>query len=122
MAKPARTDPILLHLLTGPQLPAELLDRSPQTCLEAEQKRDALLAQFIELRRQGQGCSCPEAGIVWVTCPCGRRLALYHAYKCAVCGFYLCWACAKRHFGLDAVCRDEGADAEAAEAAEGGVL
>lgn len=106
--------------MTDSLLPAELVDRSPQTCYETEQKIVALRAQFKQLRAQGQGCSCPSAGLVWVTCPCGSTLALYAAFKCAECGFYLCKACARRHFDLDMVANiSEAAQAALTEATHG---
>jgi len=82
-------------------LPAKLVDRPPKTSEETARKRAFMHGQFLELRRQGQGADGPSDGIVQVTCPCGRRLALYRSYKCAECGVYLCRACAIRHFALD---------------------
>ena len=52
-------------------------------------KRVALRKQLDELQSQP---------IAWVTCPCGRRLALRMAYRCRFCGLILCSQCADIHF------------------------
>jgi hypothetical protein len=53
-------------------------------------KRVAVRKQRDELLRQP---------IVWVTCPCGRRLALRMAFRCWFCGLAFCNECAVEHFG-----------------------
>ncbi|MEM7626541.1 MAG: hypothetical protein AAF333_13175 [Planctomycetota bacterium] len=46
--------------------------------------------------RRFAGCLIPKAD-----CPCGARVDLHRAYKCRVCGLWLCARCADEHFGLE---------------------
>lgn len=36
--------------------------------------------------------------IVWVMCPCGKRLALQQTFRCFECGLTMCNECAREHF------------------------
>ncbi|ADU61454.1 hypothetical protein Daes_0431 [Pseudodesulfovibrio aespoeensis Aspo-2] len=38
---------------------------------------------------------------ITVTCPCGRTLAMFRAFRCFHCGIWFCSSCAKEHFGPD---------------------
>lgn len=49
-----------------------------------------------------------------VTCPCGRTLALFSAFKCYHCGIWFCKECAKEHFGPDLSVHAGGALAQTA--------
>ena len=65
---------------------------------------DVIEANTIKLRRQcrelhghGQGAG-GDGPIIWITCPCSRRIALVYAYKCFYCGIWWCKKCAEDHF------------------------
>lgn len=34
-----------------------------------------------------------------VTCPCKKRVSIFHAYQCLYCAIWFCKKCAKEHFG-----------------------
>lgn len=74
------------------------------------EKRRILRGQFRELNAQGQ--RGPRGGggesLVWITCPCGRRIALRAAYKCLYCSLWFCGQCAKEHFGREVSTWDVG--------------
>jgi len=74
------------------------------------EKRGILRGQFRELNAQGQ--RDPRGGggesLVWITCPCRRRIALRAAYKCLYCGLWFCGQCAKEHFDREVSAWDVG--------------
>ena len=58
---------------------------------------DDLIIKRVALRKQRD--ELQKQPLVWVTCPCGRRLALKMAYRCWFCGMIFCDGCAEEHFG-----------------------
>ncbi len=52
--------------------------------------------QLRQLHDQGQ---LDSKECLWLTCVCGRRVALSAAYRCLYCGLWLCKDCAIAHFG-----------------------
>lgn len=73
----------------------DLLHREPQTMEEIGAKRAMVRRQRKEIIDQG----AMTDRIVWVTCPCGRRLSITQAYRCFYCGLYFCGECGETHFG-----------------------
>ena len=53
--------------------------------------------KVIALRKQREELLTQP--LVWVTCPCGRKLALKMAFRCWFCGLTFCNECSKKHFG-----------------------
>lgn len=60
------------------------------TAEQRDAKRAQYRRQFTELHEQ------PD---VFVTCDCGHRLPVKHAYRCYFCGIWFCAKCAEDHFG-----------------------
>ena len=58
---------------------------------------DDLIAKRVAVRKQRDEIN--KQPIVWVTCPCGRRLALRQAFRCWFCGLVFCSECSTKHFG-----------------------
>jgi len=73
------------------------IHRAPRNDEELVEKRVIVRKQYTEIFDQG-GLDAHER-LVWVTCPCSRRLAVSQAYKCLYCGVFFCKACAEIHFG-----------------------
>jgi hypothetical protein len=48
-------------------------------------------------RLQKQWAEAVESAVI--TCCCGQRRALTHAYRCLYCGEWYCTTCAEIHFG-----------------------
>lgn len=67
------------------------LDTEPATLAELEDRRRVYRLQTVEAMR------CEHD----VTCPCGRVIRLWAAYRCRCCGLRFCPVCAIRHFGLE---------------------
>lgn len=70
-------------------IPAEILDRPPQTEAEAL----ALLQVSVDQLRGVGTCEHELA------CPCGNQVRLLDAFRCFHCGVFYCKTCALRHFG-----------------------
>lgn len=51
----------------------------------------------ILLRRQNAEVF-PNRFMIMLTCICGRKINIMHAYKCYFCRLWLCWTCAGYHF------------------------
>ncbi len=64
---------------------------------ENPQNDDDVIVKRVALRKQRE--ELMEQPLVWVTCPCGVKLALKMAYRCWFCGLTFCEKCAEKHFG-----------------------
>jgi hypothetical protein len=80
----------------------DIVDNPPRDLAEMGYIRSLVRGQLEELRAQGQGAPAEGYGQVWVTCPCGRHIALVAAYRCLDCGLWFCRDCAHRHFSQSA--------------------
>ena len=67
------------------------LHELPKTEVDIEEKRIALREQRDEISKYRLK--------VYVTCPCGLKVALRYAFRCYFCGMTFCPKCAGKHFG-----------------------
>ena len=58
---------------------------------------DDLIAKRVAVRKQRD--ELQKQPLVWITCPCERKLALKMAFRCWFCGLIFCSECARTHFG-----------------------
>jgi hypothetical protein len=75
-----------------------LIHRPPRNQAELEEKRAAYRKQAKEIFDQ---VGVDLENMLWVTCPCGSRIGLSHAYRCFFCGVRFCETCAAIHFAGD---------------------
>ncbi len=59
--------------------------------------KDDVRNKRILLRKQ-QREILPDGNQIMLTCECGKRLSIFHAYKCYFCRLWMCWTCAGYHF------------------------
>ena len=57
----------------------------------AVENKKVFAAQYRELLNQDINGS-------YVTCRCGLKIRLYHAFKCYYCFIWFCAKCAEKHF------------------------
>jgi hypothetical protein len=58
---------------------------------------DDIISKRVAVRKQRD--ELQKQHLVWVTCPCGKKIALKMAFRCWFCGITFCDTCAKEHFG-----------------------
>lgn len=76
-------------------LPAAEVDAEPGDEAALGRKRTALRRQCERVAEIETGVSRPPHRM---PCACGKSISIVHMYRCRHCGFWLCTACATRHF------------------------
>jgi len=76
-----------------PEMTSRWREASPE---DIEANRIILRRQYQELHDQQQGPCATK--VIWITCRCGKKITLMHAYRCLYCGIWFCKDCAEDHF------------------------